>query len=103
MGRTFVLIAALFALFAAPLTAHAQTPYIFQYPTLSRTHIAFEWGGDIWTVPRSGGRAQRVVTGFDLQGAPYFSPDGSTIAFSGNYDGNIDVYVVPSSGGEPGA
>ena len=101
MGRTFVLIAALFALFASPLAARAQTPYIFQNPTLSRTQIAFEWGGDIWIVPRSGGRAERLVTGFDLEGAPYFSPDGSMLAFSGNYNHNVDVYVVPSSGGEP--
>lgn len=50
---------------------------------------------------RSGGQAQRLVTGYGLEGAPYFSPDGSKIAFSGNYDGNIDVYVVPASGGEP--
>ena len=101
MKRTLVLLAAVFALAAAPLAAGAQTPYLFENPTLSRTRIAFEWGGDIWTVPRGGGQAQRLVTGFDLEGAPYFSPDGRTIAFTGNYNGNVDVYVVPASGGEP--
>ncbi|HZZ66148.1 MAG TPA: hypothetical protein VFE17_11650, partial [Candidatus Baltobacteraceae bacterium] len=65
------------------------------------TQIAFEYGGDIWTVNRSGGQAHRLVTGFDLEGAPYFSPDGSKVAFSGNYNGNVDVYVVSASGGEP--
>jgi tricorn protease len=94
-------IAAFMALLLLPLAARAETPYIFQDPTLSRTHIAFEWGGDIWIVPRSGGQAQRLVTGFDLEGAPYFSPDGSRVAFTGNYNGNIDVYVVPATGGEP--
>jgi tricorn protease len=101
MGTTCFRIAAFIALLLLPVAARAQTPYIFQNPTLSRTHIAFEWGGDIWVVPRSGGQAQRLVTGFDLEGAPYFSPDGSLIAFTGNYDGNLDVYVVPSGGGEP--
>ncbi len=74
---------------------------IFQHPTVSTTHIAFEFGGDIWIVGRGGGSAQRLVTGMDLEGAPYFSPDGTQVAFSGTYDGNTDVYVVPASGGEP--
>ncbi|HEY5257676.1 MAG TPA: PDZ domain-containing protein, partial [Candidatus Baltobacteraceae bacterium] len=95
----FAVAAALFVGAVAP--AASQTPYIFQNPTLSASRIAFEWGGDIWTVPRSGGNAERLVTGFDLEGAPYFSPDGTTIAFTGNYNGNLDVYVVSSTGGEP--
>ncbi len=103
MSRTLFVAAALafLAFVAAPGTARSQTPYIFQNPTLSRTQVAFEWGGDIWLVSRSGGQARRLVTGFDLEGAPYFSPDGSTIAFSGNYNGNVDIYVVPSTGGAP--
>lgn len=101
MHRTIAFVAAFFALVASPLAARSQTPYLFQNPTLSSTRIAFEWGGDIWTVPRSGGHAQRLVTGFGLEGAPYFSPDGSQIAFSGDYNGNTDVYVVPAAGGEP--
>ncbi len=59
------------------------------------------YAGDIWTVPRSGGDARRLVTGYGLASAPYFSPDGSTLAFSANYDGNIDVYTVSALGGEP--
>jgi tricorn protease len=102
MKRTSVMLAVLAALLlAGPVRVNAQVPYIFQNPTLSATRIAFEWGGDIWTVPRSGGEATRLVTGFDLEGAPYFSPDGSKIAFTGDYDGNLDVYVVSASGGEP--
>ncbi|HEX5422647.1 MAG TPA: PDZ domain-containing protein [Candidatus Acidoferrales bacterium] len=74
---------------------------LLQTPTLSKTQIAFVYGGDIWTVPREGGDAHRLVTGTDLETGPIFSPDGSMVAFSGNYDGNVDVYVVPSTGGEP--
>ena len=79
----------------------AAPPLILQSPTVSRTQIAFVYGGDIWTVGRGGGEARRIVTGYGLASAPFFSPDGSTIAFSANYNGNTDVYAVPSSGGEP--
>ncbi|HLV96462.1 MAG TPA: hypothetical protein VKS44_14825 [Candidatus Acidoferrales bacterium] len=74
---------------------------LLQTPTLSKTQIAFVYGGDIWIVSRDGGDAQRLVTGTDLATGPIFSPDGSMVAFSGNYDSNVDVYVVPSTGGEP--
>ncbi|MGZ3551151.1 MAG: S41 family peptidase [Vulcanimicrobiaceae bacterium] len=105
MKKPVILLAfiAVAAMFGRPCVASAQSdlPLIFQNPTVSQTQIAFEYGGDIWTVDRNGGQAHRLVTGFDLQGAPYYSPGGSMVAFSGNYDGNVDVYVVASGGGEP--
>ncbi|MGI4745391.1 MAG: S41 family peptidase [Janthinobacterium lividum] len=76
-------------------------PLLLQHPSLSRTSIAFDYAGEIWTVPRTGGRAERVVTGEGQLSHPIFSPDGSRIAFTGRYDGNTDVYVVASTGGEP--
>ncbi|MFO0958066.1 MAG: PDZ domain-containing protein [Isosphaeraceae bacterium] len=76
-------------------------PLLLQQPTLSRDRIAFAYGGDLWTVDRKGGDASRLTTGVGLEWGPTFSPDGRTIAFSGEYEGNIDVYVVPASGGEP--
>jgi tricorn protease len=79
----------------------APPPLLLRDPTVSATQIAFTYGGDIWVVPRAGGDARRLVTGLDLASGPIFSPDGSQIAFSGNYDGNVDVYVVSASGGEP--
>ena len=54
---------------------------LLQTPTLSKTQIAFVYGGDIWTVNREGGEAHRLVTGHDLLTGPIFSPDGSMIAF----------------------
>ncbi|HEX8559173.1 MAG TPA: PDZ domain-containing protein [Pyrinomonadaceae bacterium] len=96
------LVTALVVLCAAT-AAHAQTskPQLLQQPTLSRTHIAFAFGGDLWTVARDGGEAVRLTTGVGTESRPYFSPDGSLIAFSGEYDGNVDVYVVPAAGGVP--
>ncbi|MGA9751473.1 MAG: PDZ domain-containing protein [Acidobacteriota bacterium] len=89
-------------LLAAPLCfAAASPPLLLREPALSKTQIAFVYGGDIWIASRSGGDAHRLVTGMDLESRPIFSPDGSMVAFSGEYDGNVDVYVVPASGGEP--
>ncbi|MGH9616407.1 MAG: S41 family peptidase, partial [Acidobacteriaceae bacterium] len=76
-------------------------PLLLQSPSLSETRIAFAYGGDIWIVGREGGAAQRLVTGTDTLSGPIFSPDGSKIAYTGNYNGNLDVYVVSAAGGEP--
>jgi tricorn protease len=102
-SRMFVVLAALVAAwfsFATPSAASAA-PLLLRDPTVSRTQIAFAYGGDIWIVGREGGAAHRLVTGYALDTGPFFSPDGSQVAFSGEYDGNIDVYVVPATGGEP--
>jgi tricorn protease len=81
--------------------AASPGPLLLQNPTLSKTQIAFAYGGDIWIVSRGGGQAHRLVTGDDRLSTPYFSPDGSMVAFTGDYNNNTDVYVVAASGGEP--
>lgn len=94
----------LIALFfiCAPLSAAAPArPLLLQTPSVSATRIAFAWAGQIWTVGRDGGTARRLVTGSARLSGPIFSPDGSMVAFTGDYDGNRDVYVVPSTGGQP--
>ncbi|HEX3582241.1 MAG TPA: hypothetical protein VH087_10810 [Thermoanaerobaculia bacterium] len=94
-------IALLFALLLAIPAFAAERPLLIQTPTVSATQIAFAWAGQIWIVGRDGGEARRLVAGTSRESHPHFSPDGSLIAFSGDYDGNIDVYVVPSVGGQP--
>lgn len=79
----------------------AATPHIFQRPAISRELICFGYAGDLWTVPRVGGKATRLTTGVGIETSPVFSPDGKTIAFTGEYDGNVDVFTVPSTGGVP--
>ncbi|HWW20202.1 MAG TPA: PDZ domain-containing protein [Steroidobacteraceae bacterium] len=74
---------------------------MLRFPTLSRTQIAFNYGGDLWVVGREGGEAHRVTSSMGSQTTPYFSPDGRWIAFSGDYDGNRDVYLVSSAGSVP--
>src|SRR5260221_8744266 len=85
----------------AGLSADSTPFLLLQKPTLSKTHIAFVYAGDLWTVPRDGGDAQRLTSGAGAETNPIFSPDGSTIAFTGEYDGNVDVYTVPAAGGVP--
>ncbi|MDB5041886.1 MAG: protease, partial [Candidatus Eremiobacteraeota bacterium] len=104
MRRWFFLASLVALVVSAPVgrvSAASDPPLLLRDPTVSRTEIAFTYGGDIWVVPRRGGEAHRLVTGYHLASAPIFSPDGTQIAFSGAYDGNVDVYVVASSGGDP--
>jgi tricorn protease len=81
--------------------ASGQSPLLLQHPALSATEIAFVYAGDLWTVSRTGGVAQRLTAGIGTVSRPAFSPDGSEIAFTGNYDGNSDVYFIPAGGGAP--
>ncbi|MBI3880380.1 MAG: PD40 domain-containing protein [Verrucomicrobia bacterium] len=75
--------------------------HLMRQPDVSATQIAFVYAGDIWVAPKSGGTAVRLSSPRGEEMFPRFSPDGSLIAFSGNYDGNTDIYVMPASGGLP--
>jgi len=74
---------------------------MFRMPDVSKTHIVFAYGGDIWIVDKNGGTASKLSSPSGSEAFPRFSPDGTQIAFSGNYDGNTDVYVIPTLGGLP--
>ncbi len=82
--------------FAQPATLH-----LLQKPAMNKDLIVFSYASDLWSVPRVGGLAQRLTSGQGFESDPAFSPDGSTIAFSGEYDGNTDVFTVPVAGGIP--
>ena len=86
-------------LLAAP-SASAQTR-MRRSPTVSKAHIAFAYAGNIWIVDRAGGAARRLTSFAGEASNPKLSPDGSRVAFSAQYAGNVDVYVLPADGGEP--
>ncbi len=85
---------------AAPAAAQIDAR-MFRYPDVSAAQIAFVYAGDIWTVPKAGGVATRLSSPAGEEMFPRFSPDGKTIAYSANYDGNLDVYAVAATGGMP--
>jgi tricorn protease len=99
LARMLLIVGVLLA-FANLAGAAEDLRLLVHSPTLNKTEIVFEWGGYLWSVPRGGGEARQLTTG-GHEGVPVFSPDGKWIAFSGQYDGNIDVYVMPAEGGEP--
>jgi tricorn protease len=97
-----VMGAMLFALLCTANSSAAaeENPLLMQQPTMSATQIVFVYGGYLWSVPREGGEARQLTTG-GHESRPRFSPDGKWIAFSGQYDGNVDAYVMSADGGEP--
>lgn len=99
-----LLALALFFAGAAPHAAgeaSAAAPLLLRMPTVSATAVVFAYADDLWIVGREGGAARRLTTGVGIESNPLFSPDGRTVAFTGEYDGNIDLYTVPATGGEP--
>jgi tricorn protease len=97
MSRTALLL----ALGLLTIGESAAQTRLLRMPTISRDHVAFVYAGDVWIANRSGGDARRLTTFDGAETWPFLSPDGRTVAFSGQYDGNTDVYVVPVEGGEP--
>ena len=79
----------------------AQGTQLLREPTISETSIVFVHANDLWKVNRNGGDAVRLTSNIGGETNPHFSPDGSMIAFTGQYEGNSDVYRVPAEGGEP--
>jgi tricorn protease len=100
MTRIYLLVLLLLATAISAL-AQGEKATLYQKPTLNRTHIVFVYAGDLWIVGREGGDAKRLTSGIGTETDPVFSPDGTTLAFTGEYDGNVDVYTVPASGGVP--
>ncbi|HJW71550.1 MAG TPA: PDZ domain-containing protein [Geothrix sp.] len=87
---------------AATVGATAQIDArLIHYPDVSATQIVFTYANDLWLVPKIGGVAQRLSTPKGEESFARFSPDGRELAFSGNYDGNLDVYTLPAGGGVP--
>src|SRR5262245_12964001 len=74
---------------------------MLRQPSVSKDQIAFVYAGDIWLVPKKGGAAVRLTSSPGEESFPRFSPDGTKVAYSASYDGNVDVYVAPAIGGEP--
>ncbi len=74
---------------------------LLRFPDIYKDKIAFMYGGDLWLASSAGGTARRITSHPGREMFPKFSPDGKWLAFTGQYDGNFNVYVMPSEGGQP--
>jgi tricorn protease len=101
MFASALLFLALLSLYLPTASAQSGLPLLLRFPSVSKTQIVFNYGGDLWIVSREGGDARRLTSGVGVETLPSFSPDGTMIAFTGEYDGNRDVYVVAATGGVP--
>jgi tricorn protease len=99
--KKLLIVVAILTLAITSVFAQADKPTLFRQPTVNKTHIVFVYAGDLWKVERTGGTAERLTSGIGNESSPIFSPDGNSLAFTGEYDGNIDVYLVSANGSEP--
>ncbi len=98
--QILICLAALSFIFIASARAQDPGPLLLREPSISQTQVVFSFAGSLWIANRDGGDARRLTTG-GHEHNPHFSPDGSLIAFTGDYDGTRGVYVVPAAGGVP--
>jgi tricorn protease len=104
-GKRFLvgipLLITVLALAGASAWASGTDTGMIRFPDVSDSQIVFRYANDLWLVPIGGGTAQPLASPDGGEVFPRFSPDGKTIAFMGNYDGNPDLYTIPVTGGEP--
>ncbi len=103
--RTRILLFAFAFSSMSILAASAQnspnTTRLLRFPTTNDKDIVFCYAGELYTVGKDGGIARRLTSGPGYTSFPRFSPDGKQVAFTSQYDGNTEVYVMPADGGTP--
>ncbi len=100
MKRYFILVIFLMV-FGTPYCLAQISAGILAYPHISKDQIVFTYADDLWLVSRKGGTAQKLSTPPGTEMFARFSPDGRDIVFSGNYNGAVNLYRIPSEGGVP--
>lgn len=79
----------------------AEEARLLRFPATNGSEVVFSYGGDLYKAPIGGGEAQRLTSHIGYEMFARFSPDGKSIAFTAQYDGNTEVYLMPAEGGEP--
>ncbi|MFT4568276.1 MAG: tricorn protease [Saprospiraceae bacterium] len=98
MKYSLVLLVSLFFCYQGQSQVSAK---LMRYADISETQIVFVYGGDLWLVDRSGGTALQLTHSLGEESYPRFSPDGTEIAYTASYNGNLDVFTIPVIGGIP--
>ncbi len=103
MRRTLFLASALIVAAAGTIGPRAQAPEsrLLRFPAIHGSQVVFTYAGDLYTVPAAGGVARRLTSDVGFEMFARFSPDGKSLAFTGQYDGNTEVYLMPAQGGVP--
>ncbi|MFW5901317.1 MAG: S41 family peptidase [bacterium] len=101
MKRIYLVIFITFLLSFLNASAREEGTRLLRFPAIHGSQIVFSYAGDLYTVDESGGTARRLTSHEGYEMFPRFSPDGEKIAFTGQYDGNTEVYTIPSEGGSP--
>ena len=99
MRYRIILTALLFT--AGLLPAQAQEARLLRFPTIHGDRLAFTYAGNLYTAPAAGGTARRLTSHDGFEMFARYSPDGKWLAFTGQYDGNTEVYIMPADGGVP--
>jgi tricorn protease len=97
----FVSVYCSLSIFAASAQSLPNTTRLLRFPTTNDREIVFCYAGELYTVGKDGGIARRLTSGPGYTSFPRFSPDGKQVAFTSEYDGNREVYVMPAEGGSP--
>jgi len=88
-------------LISSAAVASADEARLLRFPTTNGQQVVFSYAGDLYSAPINGGEARRLTSHVGYEMFARFSPDGQSIAFTGEYDGNREVYLMPATGGEP--
>jgi len=100
MKKSLSILCFTFMLFPALLFAQDQAR-LMRFPSVHGQQLVFSYAGDLYSVPTNGGMARKLTNDPGYEMFSHFSPDGKTIAFTAQYDGNTEVYTMPSQGGVP--
>ena len=88
-------------LFVIKIASAQEEARLLRFPTIHGNQVVFTYAGDLYSVTASGGTARKITSDVGYECFPKFSPDGKYIAFTGQYDGNTEVYLIPAEGGIP--
>src|SRR5947209_3462880 len=99
--RHCLYLATVFVLSSGPAAFTQDEARLLRFPAIHDNQLVFTYAGDLYTVAASGGTARKLTNHDGFEMFARFSPDGKWIAFTGQYDGNTEVYVMPAEGGEP--
>lgn len=86
---------------SASATETKDEARLLRFPATNGSEVVFSYGGDLFTAPLAGGDARRITSHVGYEMFARYSPDGKNIAFTGEYDGNREVYLIPATGGNP--